>query len=658
MIEILGEKGTAEYEAAESLAKALVKLWPGIDKTPEDEDDIKIAASVKISGYPVSDIDLVVCGRLKYGRRFVPKKPLRDMDGKRVIGRPVAVQNFVVAIEVKDHDAKATRITGDNIDVKYSRGGPPKWKSATEQNIKQVHSIQAYLNDRGADLYIHRCLIMRGLDQISTSGVLARNFTAEAFFSELAATARVGKSGSAYVLRSGNNDRVENALRASIFHPIVPSELDRKRMDRIAARSERLERMLPDFGKKMVELRGHGGTGKTVMALQLAWQKYKQTGERTLVLTYNHALASDIRRLLALMGISSSPEEGGITVDTVMSFMFTWFSRLQLMDKEPDFVQYDDLCREATAMLEEGAIGQDDMEKIIEADPERFDFDSVIVDEAQDWPEGEVSLLKALYGHSRICLADGIDQLVRGKRARWESGIPKDERVVESLNRCLRMKRNLAIFANEVARDAGISWDLVPSDEAGGGRVILIDGSYINYPRLHKQLLDGAKRQGNDEIDFLFCVPAVGVDRIEGSKKSKIATILQSRDYEVWDGVDDATRKDFPRSKNAFRVTQYASCRGLEGWVVVLEMLDEFWSERYNDCLQQGLADEKIQMESIEEIATRDAWRWVLIPLTRPIDTLVISISNFSSVVGKSISASINRHPDIVEYYTCDEDLE
>lgn len=651
MIEILGETGTAEREAAAALADAIIKLWPGIDTSPVEDDDIKIAANVKISGYPVSDIDIVACGRLKQGRRFVPRRALRDVSGNRIIGKPITVRNFAVAIEVKDHDARSVQITGDKINVRYSRGGPSKWKSATDQNIKQVHAIQGYFEDAGASLFIYRCLFMRGLDDAPAAGALPRVFAGDAFFSELAVTFPLRKSGRAYTIQSGSSEKLNRALEASIFHPIVPSALDRKRMDRIAVRSERIEALLPNLGHKMLQLRGHGGTGKTVMLLQLAWQQFRRSGQRTLVLTYNHALAADIRRLLALLGIASSPEEGGITVDTVMSFMFTWFSRLQLLDEEPDFKKYDELCREATTMLEHGAIRTDDVQAIIAADPDRFDFDTISVDEAQDWPENEVALLKALYTPKRLCLADGIDQLVRGKRTRWEAGVPTEDRVVEPLTRCLRMKRNLAVFANEIARDAHLAWDLVPSDEAGGGRIILLEGSYEHYPDLHSELLAQARDNGNDEIDFLFCVPASNVNKSGGSKSSNIATFLQHRGFKAWDGVDEVVRRDFPRSKDTFRVTQYASCRGLEGWVVVLEQLDLFWKERFDERMARMGEDGQEAPADIKDIATREAWRWTLIPLTRPIDTLVISLADPGTTLAKHVKGALANRPDLAELY-------
>jgi hypothetical protein len=659
MIEITGEEGTREYEAAVAVRDAISKLWPGIDTTPTDQDHVRIAANVKISGYRVSDIDVVVCGSLSAGRRFVPRRPLNDMDGGKVLNKPVAVHNFVIAVEVKDHSESSVQLVGDKVNVKYSRGGRPKWKSATDQNIAQVHALSAYLQDNGVECYVHRCLLMLGLNNVSVDGALPAGFNGGEFFAELAATARLRKSGTSFHLSSGRKEQVDRTLDVSIFRPVVPSSLDRKRMDRIASRSVRVNELLPLFGSKLIQLRGHGGTGKTVMLLQLAWRKYRENGNRTLVLTYNHALAADIRRLLTLLGVPTSPEEGGIAVDTVMSFMYSWFAQLQLLeDEELDIERYKELCATAHAMLIQGAINDDDVNEIISANPDKFDFDRIVVDESQDWPQHEADLLKALYRPTRLCLADGIDQLVRGKRTSWGQGLQDEERLVVPLDRCLRMKRNLAMFANELANAAGLGWNLSPSDEAGGGRIILLSGSYSEYPSLHDELLESARAQGNAEVDFLFCVPPSGVTETSKGRGSKIGQHLAHRGFSVWDGVDERVRRDFPRSLDSYRVVQYASCRGLEGWVVILDSLDAFWKECHDERTRRGLDDdEKAAFEDLEKLSNRAAWRWTLIPLTRPIDTLVISLKDISSPFAKAMLSIAKDKSDLVEYYAMPADF-
>ena len=132
MLELIGEKGSSEYEAALYLSEALVKLWPGIDKTPPDRDHVKIAANVKISGYKRTDFDVIVCGLFSQARSFIPRKIVHDQKGGRITRRPIMVRNFVIAIEVKDHGESGVRISGDSVSVLYSHGASSGWSNATE----------------------------------------------------------------------------------------------------------------------------------------------------------------------------------------------------------------------------------------------------------------------------------------------------------------------------------------------------------------------------------------------------------------------------------------------------------------------------------------------------------------------------------------------
>ncbi|KQZ96117.1 hypothetical protein ASD74_24105 [Rhizobium sp. Root564] len=109
------------------------------------------------------------------------------------------------------------------------------------------------------------------------------------------------------------------------------------------------------------------------------------------------------------------------------------------------------------------------------------------------------------------------------------------------------------------------------------------------------------------------------------------------------DAVDELTRRNFPRSSEAMRVVQYESCRGLEGWITVLDGLDEAWQLARNSikALQST--------EHPAEAADAAAWLRTMIPLTRPIDTLVITLRDRDSRMGQIIANVAARLPDIVE---------
>lgn len=655
MIEIFGEPGKPEYDAAIEVRDALVKLWPGLDTSPADEELVRLAANVKLSGYKVSDFDIIVCASLRYGRQFVPRKPINDKGGYKVLNKPVRVANFVAAVEVKDHPAHRIQYSGDKVLVQYDRN--EGWKSATDQNIDQVHAVKEYLGHIAREQpYVHRLVLLRGAEQVRIGGALGRGFTGADILTAFAETAQVRSRNGEYFLDSGSNEIISRALNAPIFRKLAATNLDRQRMNRIAVQAVTDDDWTGDLGSKMVRLRGRGGAGKTVFLLQSAWQAFQAAGTRTLLLTYNHALAADIRRCMALLGIPSAYDSGGISVQTVMSFMYSWFRQLGLLNEatDPETEDYETHCLNALQMLREGAVLGSDLSAVKADAPELFDFDYIFVDEAQDWPAPELQLLKQLYGFDRICIADGVDQFVRGGPANWDNDIPSKSRRVVSLQRCLRLKNNLSVFANSVAFASRSSWRLEPNSLAGGGRVIVVKGAYSQVPALHTQLTDAAAATGNAPVDFLLIVPPSDVAGSSNDRRSRLAQHLEKSGMAVWDGTNLASRRDFPRSVDTFRVVQYDSCRGLEGWTVVCDGFDKFWNYKYQQYMLDQSSLKSEEMLTREEAASRFAWQWCFIPLSRPIDTLVICLNDLNSPLSQAVLAAAQAHPDFVEIVEAD----
>lgn len=73
MIVVTGIEGTSEHQTAFAIQSSLAKLWPGSEISPAGDELIQIAAGAKISGYKVSDIDVLIAARLRPGRAFVPR---------------------------------------------------------------------------------------------------------------------------------------------------------------------------------------------------------------------------------------------------------------------------------------------------------------------------------------------------------------------------------------------------------------------------------------------------------------------------------------------------------------------------------------------------------------------------------------------------------
>lgn len=651
MIEIVGVEGSSEYRAALLVRDALESSWPGVSTSPVEEDDIKIAVSAKISGYKVQDIDIVLAGVLSRARQARATRVIRSSAGNRLNTRPLLVESFVVAIEVKEQDERGVTVNDDQIQVRYSRSGKIEVKSATDQNVAQMHVLKAYFSDQRAEVFVRRCLVFPSLGNITAPSAVASVFNGHQLISAIASPSPVLERNGQGVLSAGNRQAVERVLASPLFRPMVPTRLDRERMDRLAAKSAEVDDLVAKLGTGTVFLRGYGGTGKTVLLLQTAWKLFKSEGKRTLMLTYNNALAADMRRLMTLMAIPSSPEDGGIEIVTVMSFLYKWFAQLHILDEEElDFARYPELCKTAVEMIESGAVTQEDIERFIANEPDKFDFDQLFVDEGQDWPQGETSLLKALYSPRRLCVADGIDQLIRGQRADWRTGLPRDERKTKGLTTCLRLKRNLSLFAADVARATGMGWEAKANPVAGGGRLLVLCKPYDACQELHEQLVRELRDDGNAPIDMLFCVPPDRVRRDGESTRSEMAVLLENWGHAAWDGVDLVARKDFARSTEQVRIVQYASCRGLEGWTVVLDGFDDFLEWASNQKKARGLSEEERDgFVNLETAAKREAWRWGMIALTRPIDTLVVRLSDSESPFGRQVIEIAKQHEDFVQ---------
>ncbi len=136
----------------------------------------------------------------------------------------------------------------------------------------------------------------------------------------------------------------------------------------------------------------------------------------------------------------------------------------------------------------------------------------------------------------------------------------------------------------------------------------------------------------------------------DNQRASLVGQEMALWEQENWDGVDPMARSDFPRSTGQVRIVQYASCRGLEGWTVVLDGFDRFLQEIFESKLASGLdADEKEGFVDLEKAAHGEAWRWGLIALTRPIDTLVIQISDPESPFGVQVLEVVRKFPDFVD---------
>lgn len=124
---------------------------------------------------------------------------------------------------------------------------------------------------------------------------------------------------------------------------------------------------------------------------------------------------------------------------------------------------------------------------------------------------------------------------------------------------------------------------------------------------------------------------------------------------QVWDGINRSNRTEYPADVNQHRVVSYESARGLEGWFVVGLELDEFVVYKLRNPY---IVDEhakpigsqlSLSMQSGPEWVTELVNEWILIALSRAIDTVVITLTNRNSNLSRSILRIAAECSDYVE---------
>jgi hypothetical protein len=657
MIQLLGSQEGREAQAARELRDLILASWAWVEQ--DDGAELSLLAGVKCHGQKRRDLDLVLLATFT---EPVPFRPFLDItwgDGPPFRPKVAAIDSLCVVIELKEHDTTGVRFTGaDRVEVRYYQGGREHWSSATDQSEEQKFSLIGYLQAHGvAAPYVSNLIWLKHLSNKQLPSrphnMLGGNSTWEMFLNVLLQLDRKRSPDGKWLLaaRRPEAPRTFDAAMRLLTRTLRPTSLDRMRMDRITQAAVQAD-WLDLLGTRQLIFRGRGGSGKTMLLLQLAWKAYEERNERVLLLTYNRALAADLRRLLTLLGVPDDFGVRSLQIRTVHSFIYALLKGLgYLSGPEEDFLnRYEEIKDEVLGMLHSGAITQADVDHLMAQQSLDFRWDSIFIDEAQDWPENERDLLRHLYPPGRFVLADGIDQLVRGRECDWQGSLPAGRSRTFYLPTCLRLKGALARFANELAPLLGLgNWRVTPNAEAMGGRVVMVEGDYFQDRTLHEELLAAGAAAGNEPVDLLGCVPPALVERdaVGNWVESVPARRLRAWGFQVWDGASADVRSSYPVSPRELRVVQYDSCRGLEGWVTLLWGLDEFFAYKEESGRSVGEPGPDNARQAFLHAA-----RWLMIPLTRAIDTLVIQVGTRDTPLKRMLRQVADTCIDFVEWRT------
>ena len=649
---IIGENdGSDEYLAAIRLSQIINDSLPA-----NSMGEIILYPSATFYGQAVKDVDIMMIGNIK---NYVSRVKFTH-DG-HTTEEDVYLQSFCTTIEVKSHSVSSIRIEGTNFQVFYSNTG---WHNATRQsNEQKVSAMNFFVNTFGESPYITNLLwfVEVGENELirllsSGSGIMPSNalpsvFDFSAIVEKIALQRIPKKIGSHYVIDSGFNGRDADAISKPLLlfskAKNGVGELTRKRIEQIVGSELEDNSLLVDSNALNI-FRGRAGTGKTIKLIKYAIGLVDSQDARVQILTYNRALVSDIRRLFALAELPDVFQPKCIAINTMQSYFYGLINGCLYSGKlsGTEFLnRYEELLLEMISFLKSDEEARTVIREICEDNP-KLNWDYILIDEAQDWTDKERDLVLLLYDKNRIIIADGGQQFVRSVEPCDWTTVSKRNSI--KLKYCLRQKRNLVRFTNRLAEliDPG-SGKIVPSEKLFGGKVIVVRDKNLIFRTL-KNEKNELKKAGNEPYDFLIIVPPSLVEEKQGNRSFKLKGEFEKNGFLLWDGTNEDHRLEYSINMEESRVLQYESARGLEGWTVCCMKYDEYLSEKAKQ-ISNIKEPEPLFLESIEERQNRSLLNWALIPLTRAIDTLIITLDNEESQYGKMIISLAKEYPDYIQ---------
>lgn len=644
-----GNTDSDEYRAALKLKKVIQESMP-----QSVIGEIVLFASANLVGQTVKDVDLFMLGKLQNYELYL--EFIGDKDA--FVKDKVSINSFCTTIEVKSHGINAISRVGTDFYVKYRKTN----HCVTEQSNNQKTSAMNFFKHTLSFSPFITNLIwfteatredLKTLLKVESKEMPANVFGKDFNFADLMQllvwqrkpyhAGRIYKFDSTY-----GNCSVSDLQKALDMFTRVKStmgELTRQRIEMISRKGITVDAIIPQNGKMPI-CRGRAGTGKTIALIQSAIKLVDEEYARVLILTYNKALVSDVRRLFALSELPDLFEASCVHVSTMHAYYYRLISTCLYGKKldGKDFVDnYDSYLTELIEFIDQDVDAIQYIKDITVKDG-YLNWDFVLVDEAQDWTEKEQQLITLLYENDHIIVADGGKQFVRNADVCDWSTVRERENV--KLKYCLRQKNNLIKFINRFfSTYSGTEKSIISSDKLPGGKILIISDMEQLFPVI-KEELKTTIEIGNIAYDMLFLVPHSLVD-----KSQKDYFTLTNRFEEngifVWDGTNENIRESFTTQADEVRVLQYDSARGLEGWCVCCMNFDQMVEEKASEY--DGKSN-PLLLQSEEEGMKMFIDNWLMIALTRAIDTLIITLENPLSKEAMVLKLLADEYSDYITW--------
>jgi hypothetical protein len=640
-----------EYKSALIIQKVLSKEFKDLEFVT---GNIVLHANANIVGQAVKDIDILMIGKLT---NYTVNVDYTN-ENKEIDNGSVTVRSFCTAIEVKSHGRDGVYREGTEIYARYSTGD----KSVTTQSNEQKNSIFNFFKRTfsGSSPYVSNLIFFNSITQSELKelmkigdgtmppNIFGSDFSPQEFFQVLAYQSNVYKphNRETYYIDSLSSmwsvEQIDGVLESLTAAKHCCGKLTRRRIEQLTTKSVQgsVDNVQLD---KMTICRGRAGTGKTVALIRKAIKLVDEDGARVLILTYNNALVADIKRLFALADLPDMFQPACVDINTMQSFFFRLINKSLYDDSlsgEDYLKRYDSLIKELAQFLEDDST-KNELLAMLKKDS-YLHWDYCFVDEAQDWTNDERDVLLSLFGN-KLLIADGGQQFVRSvESCDWNI---VDDRTSIKLKKSLRQENNLITFINDYAKKIDDNAPkILPNDVLLGGRVIIQEGDIETVISRIKKEIVSLKKCDNTEYDMLVFVPSDYVDK--QSRSFIYKTKFMKSDINIWDGTNDDIRSNYSVSSDDIRVLQYESGRGLEGWSVVCLELDTFLMNKIRQY--KDVKDDSLMLESEEDRQKKYLLNWLLLPLTRSIDNLIITFKDKNSPFAKAAYEIASRHPDYI----------
>ena len=635
-------------------------------KYPEAKGTLYILRSISIFGYKIRDIDLVLIAKFE---KFCYKNKIFTKNYGEICN--LNIDSFICNIELKDvssiYDENGNKRLWKEATAyiyNYKKSGI---KNITEQAFDQMNSFREYMFDTiNIKPFMADMIWFRGLrrDQLSElrgnekDNALAVDFSVKQLIETMLLRMNVEKDGNGiYHLDSfyGTNDDI-SSLTKHLCEKKEAQGLTKKKFELLSQSSFDINNLKQGVGDKLKILTGRAGTGKTIQLLQLAFHLADTVNQkRCLLLTYNNALVSDIRRLIDFSHIPVGMDSRTVSVQTVDSFFVQLLKLFEIVEENELIPTSKNYVVKFNAALEVffqkilKDLSENDVLALKDMVDCFIDWDYILIDEAQDWPDLHKKVLFKLYGTKRIVVADGVDQFIMSSSKQdWSKDINSSEiNKPKEMDVEMRQKACLVEFLNAFSRELNIGWKIKPNYSLTGGSIDIYSGYSSN---IHSDLYNHCRRSGCENYDMLILVPRTQVEEnANGERHFRLAEAYERANIAIFDGTNTSNRHRYP-TKDMARLYQYHSCRGLEGWITVCFEFDELIRLMLEDINDEVIAD-KYPGLSLEEGKKRFVYTWALMPLTRPVDSLVITLKNPNSEIGVILKNLSNQFVDFMTWH-------